>query len=95
MELANNEKEILAQLASTWAPKNEMAISLGMSLELFVTELQDSTSDIYEIVHRERILSKRKVLKSVFDMAQAGSSVAQQIALKIIEKEEIENELDT
>lgn len=95
MKLTDEQRETLELMASTWATKREMALAVGISCESFEDEVRDETSDIYETVNRSRILSKSKVLKSVFDMAAAGSSVAQQIALKIIEKEEIENELNT
>lgn len=94
MELNDEEIEILSQLASTFASNADMALALGITKETFETELRNSLSHISQTVKREQILMKSKVLKSVFNMAANGSSVAQQIAIKIIEKRELDDELN-
>ena len=76
-------QEVSAMAAVFFTPK-QIAIALEFELDDFVNACLENGSDCYNAFEGGRLKSEYEVRKSVMQLAKAGSSPAQTMALEMI-----------
>lgn len=90
---SKDDLEYLTELSSTFLPIENIAILIGVDLSVLETELENIEGEVYEAYQSGRLQTEFSVRKSVFDLAKAGSSPAQALAIQFIQTDKRKNQL--
>ncbi len=92
LDLTTEELEQLTDLAGRLLPIHDIATILEMEEDYLAIQLSIKDSPIAQAYNRGYLQTKAQIRKSVVDLAIAGSSPAQTLALKFIAEVEFENQ---
>lgn len=89
MDLSEKQLTEIEEWARALYSPREIAIILHLDPDALREEIEDERSEAYQRFHRGRLISEGVIRKSIFDLAENGSSTAQGLALKLIEEAKI------
>lgn len=82
MNLTEDQKTQVKDLASVAMEPREVAIILGIEEHVFEDELKNNDSEIYLAYHQGYLQAKAEVNKSIMSLASAGSAPAQNLVIQ-------------
>ncbi len=91
MELTPKLLADIESYAALMFSKKEIAIILEMDQGDFLKLINDKTQQPWKYFQRGRLKREAEVRKSIFDLAQNGSSPAQNFAIKLIENAKMDD----
>lgn len=80
----------LAELQFSW---KEISFMLGLNVQEFSRRLDNENDEVYKAYQGGKMEMEMKVRKSIFTLANAGSSPAQAMAQKLIEQRRVEEKV--
>lgn len=91
--LTSNELVQLEEHASLMFSIGEIALILGFPVKELRSLISDKGSPEYVHFHRGRLLAEAKIRKSIYDLANNGSSPAQTQFLELIDDAKLDDAL--
>lgn len=91
MEITNELLVDVEHYASLMFSKKEIAIIIEMDEKVFADLLQDDKGPVFKAFTRGRLKKEALIRKSVFELAQNGSSPAQTFAIKLIQNAKMDD----
>lgn len=82
--LSTTQKDDLELLAAAMMSNEQICIALQIDPAIFQLSMEDSTSEIFQIVMSARITIEAAINKSIIDCAKQGSSPAQIMAARLL-----------
>ncbi|WP_028521974.1 hypothetical protein [Runella limosa] len=87
MEITQNVLEEIEVLAGLFMTPKAIAIIIEMDYDDFMDALEDESSDIHKRYYKGAYVAEATLRKSVIKLANQGSSPAQEMARKYVEKQ--------
>lgn len=84
-------KKDIEDFAAVYFTHEQICIALELDLEEFQSDYENE-GEIYRIVQKGKLQRLYKQRKMIFELAENGSTPAQQMAMKIIKSVESESE---
>lgn len=81
MEMTDEQLEELESMGELLVTPEDAAVTMGLDCDLLVLELKKPESPLYTAYHSGRIKTELELRKSIIDLAKAGSSPAQTMAV--------------
>lgn len=80
----------MEELSAVFFPLKKIAIILQLDYQELTAAYMDQHSQVYMAIERGKLKQEAELRKIIFNLARGGSSPAQNMALKIIDRERIE-----
>ena len=90
MELTDTQLTELEGLAGVFLSLQEIATIMQLDIEKLQIAAENPASLIHQTIHRGRLKKKAELRQIIFTMAMGGSAPAQNLALKFMQKAEID-----
>ncbi|WP_338814071.1 hypothetical protein V9L05_01355 [Bernardetia sp. Wsw4-3y2] len=87
--LTQEQKKDIEDFAAVYFSHEQICIALELDLDEFQSDY-DNEGEIYRIVQKGKLQRLYKQRKMIFELAENGSTPAQQMAMKIIEAQSLE-----
>ena len=90
-DLTDEQKENLEDFAGCLFCDKQLAIIMGWDQEEFRTQMLLEKGEVFEIVMKGRLTREAKLRKSILDMAERGSTPAQNSAADLLTQMKVDN----